>query len=141
MRTLNYPGVVERVKAIVTDSLVIIVFMFIASYVFSLFENVPDTARISAFVFIFLIYDPLFTSLFGGTIGHMFLGIRVKRESDESKNILFPLAIFRYIVKTLLGFISLLTISGNEKRRAIHDYLVGSVVVYVDVKNDNTETK
>ncbi len=73
--------------------------MFIASYVFSLFENVPDYARIIVFVFIFLLYDPLFTSIFGGTIGHMIIGIRVKRESNIQKNILFPLAILRFIMK------------------------------------------
>ena len=131
MTVENYPGVFDRVKAIMTDSIVIVVFMVIASYIFSLFESVPDYSRIIAFVFIFLLYDPLFTSTFGGTIGHMILGIRVKRESNEQKNILFPLAILRYIVKAFLGVISLLTVSSNEKKKAIHDYLVGSVVVYV----------
>lgn len=60
----------------------------------------------------------------------MMLGIRVKREANEKKNILFPLAIVRFIVKASLGWISLLTVTGNEKRKAIHDYLVGSVIVY-----------
>jgi len=132
----NYPGVFERVKAIMTDGIVIVVFMFLVSYIFSLFESVPDNARIIAFVFIFLLYDPIFTSLFGGTIGHMIIGIRVKRESNEQKNILFPLAIPRYILKVLLGWVSLLTVSGNEKRKAIHDFLVGSVVVYVKSNED-----
>jgi len=130
MTEVNYPGVFDRVKAMTTDAIVIIVFMFIASYAFSPFENVPDFARIIVFVFIFLLYDPLFTSIFGGTIGHMIIGIRVKRESNEQKNILFPLAIFRFVVKTSLGMISLFTVFGNEKRKAIHDYLVGSVVIY-----------
>jgi len=130
----NYPGVLDRIKAIVTDGVFIIVFMFLVSYVFSLFESVPDNARIAAFIFIFLLYDPLFTSIFGGTIGHMFMGIRIKREADENKNILFPLAIPRYLVKAFLGWVSLLTVSGNSKRKAIHDYLVGSVVVYAKPK-------
>jgi uncharacterized RDD family membrane protein YckC len=136
MTVENYPGVFDRVKAIVTDGLVIVVFMLIASYIFSLFESVPDYARIIAFVFIFLLYDPLFTSIFGGTIGHMMLGLRVKRQSDEQKNIIFPLAILRYIVKASLGWISLLTVSGNDRRKAIHDYLTGSVVVYAKSKED-----
>ena len=126
----HYPGVFDRFKAIAADGALVIVLMFAAAYVFSLFETVPDNARILAFVLIFILYDPLFTSIFGGTIGHMMIGIRVKRASDETKNILFPLAIIRYIVKAGLGWISLLTVSGNPKRRAIHDYLVGSVVVY-----------
>jgi uncharacterized RDD family membrane protein YckC len=132
----NYPGVFDRIKAIITDGVLIIIFMFVASYIFSLFKTVPDYARIIAFVFIFLLYDPLFTSIFGGTIGHMIIGLRIKRESDEQKNILFPLAIVRYIVKVSLGWISLLTISANAKRKAIHDYLVGSVVVYAKPKEE-----
>jgi len=126
----NYPGVFDRIKAIMADSIVIILLMFTASYIFSLFESVPDNARIIAFVFIFILYDPLFTSIFGGTIGHMLIGIRVKRESDEMKNILLPSAILRYIVKACLGWISLITVSFNPKGKAIHDYLVGSIVVY-----------
>ncbi|MEI6059306.1 MAG: RDD family protein [Bacteroidota bacterium] len=126
----HYPGVFDRFKAIAADGALVIVLMFAAAYVFSLFETVPDNARILAFVLIFILYDPLFTGILGGTVGHMMIGIRVKRASDETKNILFPLAIIRYIVKAGLGWISLLTISGNAKRRAIHDYLVGSVVVY-----------
>jgi len=130
----NYPGVFDRIKAILTDSIVVIGLMFAASYIFSRFESVPDNARIIAVVFIFILYDPLFTSIFGGTIGHMIIGIRVKRESNETKNILFPLAILRYIVKAGLGWVSLIAVSFNPKKKAIHDYLVGSIVVYAKSK-------
>jgi uncharacterized RDD family membrane protein YckC len=126
----NYPGVFDRVKAIFADTVVMIVFMVIATYVFSMFENVTDSVRIFTFIFIFFLYDPIFTSLFGGTIGHMMNGIRVKREKDQTKNILFPLAIIRFFFKALLGWISLVTVTANEKRKAIHDFIVGSVVVY-----------
>lgn len=130
MEKENYPNVLDRVKAVLADSLVIIIFMLIVTYVFSLFENVHENLRILAFVFIFLLYDPLFTSIFGGTIGHMMFGLRVKREKDNTKNILFPLAIARFLFKGSLGWISLLTVSSNKKRKAIHDYLVRSVVIY-----------
>ena len=80
MEIENYPNVLDRVKAVVADSVIIILFMLIATYLFSLFENVHENVRILAFVFIFLLYDPLFTSIFGGTIGHMMFGLRVKRE-------------------------------------------------------------
>lgn len=130
MIQVKFPGVLDRVKAIVTDSVVMLLFIIIITYTFSFFDNVPDNAKIAAFVFIFILYDPIFTSTFGATIGHMMIGIRVKRESDETRNILFPLAILRFIVKASLGWISLVTVSGNKKGKAIHDYLVGSVVVY-----------
>lgn len=80
-----------------------ILFRIIITYTFSLFDNVPVNAKIAAFVFVFILYDPIFTSIFGGTIGHMLIEIRVKRESDETRNMLFPLAIVRFIVKASLG--------------------------------------
>lgn len=137
MTEVNYPGVFDRIKASLTDGFVIIIFMVVISNIFSHFETVPDNARIIAFVFIFLLYDPLFTSIFGGTIGHIMIGIRVSRESNEQKKILFPLAILRYIVKASLGWISLITVSTNVKKKALHDYLVGSVVVYANKNKDN----
>lgn len=130
METQKYPGVSTRVKAVMTDSIILIVFMIGASHLFELFNHVPDFARVTAFVFIFLLYDPLFTSIFGGTFGHMIFGIRVKRDSNKDKNILFPLALLRYITKALLGWISLLTVSGNKKGKAIHDIVVRSIVIY-----------
>ena len=42
MTVENYPDVSDRVKAIVADSIVMIVFMFAVTYLFSLFESVPD---------------------------------------------------------------------------------------------------
>ena len=134
----NYPGVAIRVKAVVSDSVIMLILIIIVTYAFSVFENVPDNARIIAFIFIFFLYDPLFTSVFGGTIGHMMFGLRVKREKNQMKNILFPLAIIRFLVKVSLGWISLLTVSGNKKRKAIHDYLVGSVVVFKGMNEERT---
>ncbi|WP_167619505.1 RDD family protein [Maribellus sediminis] len=130
MQPTNYPGVSLRVKAVVTDSVILVILMIGATYLFESMTHVPDLLRVAAFVFIFLLYDPLLTSTAGGTIGHMLFGIRVKRAKHPEKNILFPLALIRYIVKVLLGWISLLTVSGNKKGQAIHDLLVKSVVIY-----------
>lgn len=130
MNQPEYSGVIIRIKAMFSDAVVMLIFMVVASYIFSMFENVPDLARIVAFVFIFFLYEPIFISSFGGTIGHMMNGIKVKRENDLSRNIIFPLALFRFIVKALLGWISLLTVTGNAKKKALHDFAVGSVVIY-----------
>ena len=126
----EYPHISDRVKAVVADTVVLIIFMIIVTSIFGSMDQVPDWARISAFVFIFGLYDPIFTSSFGGTIGHMLFQIRVKREKDETRNIIFPLAIIRFLIKVLLGWISLLSVGFSEKRRAIHDAIAGSVVVY-----------
>jgi uncharacterized RDD family membrane protein YckC len=134
-----YPGVSERVKAVTLDGITMIVLMCCTAYLFSLLDTVDDIYRISAFLFIFFLYDPLCTSFLGGTIGHMLVGIRVKKESDETKNINLFYAFFRYLAKALLGWLSLLFVSSNDKGRALHDYVGESVVVYTGPPNYTSE--
>jgi uncharacterized RDD family membrane protein YckC len=125
-----YPGILSRVKALIADSIIIVILMALISFIFTNVNDVPDYARIIAFVFIFLLYDPLLTSFTGGTIGHKVVGLEVKSVKDENKNIGLPFAIIRFLGKSLLGWISLLTINFNDKGKAIHDIIVGSVVLY-----------
>ena len=132
--TVDYPGVFQRVKAGAIDGALIVLFIILVTLIFSNFKDVPNIARIVAFTLIFGIYDPLLTSLFGGTIGHMAREIRVKRESDSSKNLIFPKAFIRSATKYLLGWFSLLTMSINSNNSAIHDLVVGSVVIWKDKK-------
>ncbi len=108
--------------------------MIIAAHIFSLFNAALPRARIITLLSIFLLYDPLFVSSFGGTIGHIIIGLRVKENINEQKNIHFLLAFVRYIIKLLLGWISLLTISKTQKKRAIHDIISGSVVISKNYK-------
>ncbi len=130
MNNQDYPGVSVRVKALIMDTIVLLIFMTLATFIFSKLSDVPDKARFFVFVFIFLLYDPLFTSFLGGTLGHFVMGIRIRNHKDEQKNLILPLAIVRFIFKTALGWISLLTVMGSDKGKAIHDMIAQSVVVY-----------
>ena len=131
-KEIRYVGVGDRVKAVITDSVVMIGFIIALTYIFDSFDEVPDSAKMIAFTFVFFLYAPLFTSLFGGTLGHLANGIRVRRDDNTNKNVLFPTAILRFVIKGLLGWISLVVISRSEKKKAIHDSIVGSVVVYAE---------
>lgn len=134
----KYAQIFTRVKAAVIDGIVIVVLMYLATEVLSLFEDVPNYIRISIFSFLFLCYEPILISLFGASVGHFFSDVVVKREDNEQRNILFPKAVVRFICKFFLGWISLLTVGGNEKKKAIHDYIGGSVVLkYKAVKKSN----
>jgi len=128
----DYARLFDRVKAAFVDAIVLIAMMYAATEIFALFDNVPNYVRIIASVFIFLLYDPLFTSYYGGTIGHSFSGIGVRKDDNSDENLSLPFAILRFIFKAFLGWISLLTITGNEKRKAIHDFIAKSVVIEID---------
>ena len=127
-----YPGVSARVKAIFTDSLILVVMMLVVSAIFSEFESVAEQLRIIAIVFILFLYDPLLTSFTGGTLGHRLMGLRVKDATDHKQNINFFKALIRFLLKATLAWISLLTVQGNAKGKAMHDMAVGSVVVFVE---------
>jgi len=69
-------------------------------------------------------------TFFGGTVGHKIVGLKVKRESDSDKNLNVIAAILRVLMKALLGWISLLTVTSDDKKRAMHDSATGSIVLY-----------
>jgi uncharacterized RDD family membrane protein YckC len=125
----QYPLVVDRVKSVFADSLVIVAMMYLASYMFSFMTDVDDNMRIAALIVI-LMYDPIFVSLFGFTIGHYIMGLRVRKESNEQRKIIIPLAMLRFVLKTLLGWLSLITVTRDDKGQAIHDLFTGSVVIF-----------
>lgn len=129
MNTKEYPGIFSRVKATIIDSVIIIVLMLAATDVFSNLENVPDYAKIIVFVGIFVLYDPLMVSVFGATIGHRLNKLKVQG-LDHGKKINLGLAIVRFLIKSSLGWVSLVTVNKNALRQAIHDTAVKSIVVY-----------
>ncbi|WP_106793470.1 RDD family protein [Aquimarina sp. Aq78] len=125
----KYAILPDRIKAVVVDGIVLIALMFVITEIFALFNEVPVFFRIIAFIFIFVLYDPILTARYGGTVGHSFSNIIVKREEDHNKNIAFHKALIRFLIKFSLGWISLVTVTGNEKRKAIHDFAAGSIVI------------
>lgn len=129
MNEIKYGTLINRLKAILIDALVLLGLCMIATAVFSRIGYVSDTVRMLVFIFIFLLYDPLFTSIFGATIGHLIIGLRIRRAKDITRKLIFPMALIRFIIKGTLGFISLMTISITKKSRAIHDIVAGSVVL------------
>ncbi|MBT30882.1 MAG: RDD family protein [Thalassobius sp.] len=127
---MNYPSLLNRIKATVADSFVMVLLIVLFTYIFTLFGDIPDNVKMIVVLFIFVFYDPILISLLGGTIGHMIFGLRVRSVKNPQKKIIFPIALLRFILKGLLGWISLLTITGDEKKRAIHDMAANSVVVF-----------
>ena len=129
MDEMKYGTLINRVKAAIVDFMVLMGLILAVSTILSKFENVPDFVRVILFILIFILYDPIFTSTIGATIGHLILGLRIRRSNDEDRKIIFPIAIVRFILKALLGWISLLTIAVIKKKKAIHDLVAGSVVL------------
>ena len=124
----KYPLLTDRIQSTLIDSVLIIILMFLFANLLDNMNNPPDWIRIVMFVSIWLIYEPLCTSL-GFTLGNYIKDIRVRNESKPEKKINIFQALVRYIIKVLLGWLSFLTIGSDSKRRAIHDLAAGSVMI------------
>jgi len=125
----QYAILPQRIKAAIIDGIVLTAAMYAASEILNQFENVPNHVKITIAVFLFVLYDPFFTSRFGGTIGHSYSNITVRKDGEGNQKINFFAALLRFLIKALLGWISLLTVTENEKRKALHDMAVNSVVL------------
>ncbi|WP_425489551.1 RDD family protein [Hyunsoonleella aquatilis] len=129
-QNITYATIQNRIQAAIIDSIILVVSMYFISEVFSLFGSTSDYLKIILSVIIFLVYDPFMTSFYGGTIGHTISKITVRKDGDPNKKISFPVAIFRFILKASLGWISLITITlDKKKKKAIHDGAANSVVI------------
>lgn len=125
---VEYPTLSDRVQSTFIDSLFILSMMFVLSTVLERYDNPPNWIRIALFFGIWFVYEPVCTSL-GFTIGNYLKNIRVKRMANTNKKINIIQAIFRYVLKFSLGWISFLTMHFNPQRRAIHDLAAGSVMI------------
>ena len=128
---IEFASIFPRLKAAFIDAVVMVALMYGATEILSLFDVVPNYIRILIAVFIFLLYEPIFVSLFGQTVGHSRINLIVRQEEEEDikKNISFFKALIRFTLKFFLGWLSLLTVPGSVKRQAIHDAVVKSVVI------------
>ena len=124
-----YARLQSRIKAAVIDGIVLMALMYCTSELLNSIENVNPSVRMYLFILYFVLYEPLLVSIFGNTLGHYYSDIQVRQDNDHNKKISFFSALIRFIIKSLLGWLSLLTITGSEKHQAIHDSLVKSVVI------------
>ena len=126
----TYPELKDRVQSTLIDLVFIIFLMGLLSSLLSLFGESPDWLRAALFIGVWVIYDPLCTSL-GCTLGNYIKHIRVRKVNDTTQKINIFQALFRYAFKLLLGLPSFITMHTNPQRRAIHDLIVGSVMIKI----------
>lgn len=121
----TYPPLWKRFAATLLDFFIIFILGGLVSSILP--NDAPNWLLAVSFTSIFL-YDPICTAFFC-TAGAYLMKFRVRKFENPSQKISFPMAIIRFIIKSLLGWISFLTIHRNEQRRAIHDMVANSVVI------------
>jgi len=123
------PSLVARIKAFFIDLLILLLVFATVSILIDMIGNVPSTVKGFIAVFMLYLYDPILTSFTGGTIGHKLMKLKIKQLQDPEKNISLLAALFRFLIKGMLGWLSFFTVTGNVNKRAIHDLASGSITL------------
>ena len=118
------PSLLRRYKAVLVDG---ILMMIVGVVIMVLIED-ETTLRVVAILAVIFLYEPLATS-YAATIGQRVMDLKVCDADNLNRRLPLWRSYVRFLVKLFLGWISLLTIHGTPERRAIHDYVSGSVVV------------
>ncbi len=128
MEKVDYPGIIDRLKASVIDGLIIVALIGASTEIFGSLDQVSNTYKVITVIVIFL-YEPITVSLFGASMGHRMCKIKVQN-ANSGKKINIIQSVIRFLMKSILGWISLFTISSDKQNKAMHDLVVNSVVVY-----------
>lgn len=130
----RYPRFLRRLQAVMIDS-IILVSLVMGSLIIAASFGVTGRDAAILIVVMTLLWEPLCISITGGTIGHHLIGLRVVNRSN-GKNLNLFASMIRFIVKFLLGNVSIAFVFITQYHQAIHDGLARSVVL---VKHPETK--
>jgi uncharacterized RDD family membrane protein YckC len=128
----EYPELKTRIQSTFIDTILMIILMFAAAWILDKagIGDKEENGWIKAVIFVSIwgIYEPLSTTL-GATVGNYLMKIRVRQSNANGKRINIFQAFVRVAFKLLLGWLSFITIHFDDQRRAIHDFVAGSVML------------
>ena len=126
---MEYPSLLARVQSAFIDGIItfILIGLLITATNSLNGENIP--LKVIA-IFLGLSYEPICTAFFR-TAGQMIVKNKVV-DFTTGKKINLLNAYLRFIIKTLLGWLSFTIMFSNKNKRAFHDFAAGSVVLCMD---------
>ena len=125
----TFPSLVVRVKAVFIDLVIMLVTFTTTALLIDALGEVHSFVKGFILIFMLYLYDPILTSFSGSTLGHKAMNLKVRRYGEPERNISLGQAFLRFFVKLSLGWLSLLTVTGNSRKRAIHDLASGSIML------------
>ena len=123
----GYPRFLRRLQALMIDGVVVGVGAVLTLLLSAKLGLQGGYSAILALLTIFAL-EPWLVAFTGGTLGHHFAGIRVANKRN-GKNVNIFAAVIRFLAKIVLGTLSLISVFVTKQHQAIHDQLVGSIVV------------
>lgn len=126
----------RRIQAVVVDGAILVCLLLLGP---TLAASLPDSAvRLvnRAVLACLVLYEPVLVSVFGGTVGHYLLNLRVVSATTGGR-LPFYRALIRVITKAVVGIISFFFIAFTARHQALHDVVARAVVRVRDPSRAN----
>jgi uncharacterized RDD family membrane protein YckC len=132
--TAAYARLSSRAKAILIDAAITGFVLVLLVIVGSATEDVPGSGRIFLLLMLgwLFLYEPLQVWLFGSTIGHRRVNLRVVSDKTGGPPSL-AISFARFLIKGILGFPSFVSMAFTRRYQAIHDLVTGTTVQLRDI--------
>lgn len=126
-----YPSIPARIKAAEIDALITLGFIavLLGAYL-AMGRETPVIILVC--VAVLLLYEPVLVSRRGQTIGHKIMGFRII-DSITRTNVSFSKSLWRFVLKSVLGIVSLVGALFERRQQFLHDRIAGSMAVRSDV--------
>jgi uncharacterized RDD family membrane protein YckC len=121
-----YPSILRRYLSTVIDFVVIFGLMF--AFLKSPFFEPESSDPAVWFLVLIVVFEPVLTA-FACTPGQLLMNLRVRSVKTLRRPSLLATTL-RWLVKMLLGVISIIFIPSQKQRRGLHDIAAGTIVLY-----------
>ena len=124
-----YAAINLRARAFLFDTALVCGGIIVLLILSAFLDEVPGFGRffVIAMFALIVLYEPIFVSARGATIGHRWANIQIVRDAT-GRAPSFPIAFVRFLVKAFLGFPSFLAMAFTRRRQSIHDVVSGTTV-------------
>jgi uncharacterized RDD family membrane protein YckC len=126
---VRYATFTGRVRALLVDTILVMAVVVTVLMIGDALDAVPGIGRVAWLVLFFalFLYEPVFVSRRGATIGHARNHLIVT-DVDSAEPPGFLRALCRYLIKMVLGIPSFLSMGLTRRHQALHDVLTRTCV-------------
>jgi len=132
----QYPGFWRRFRALCIDGLLLSIAGVGTIILLSALGVENGPIDMAAALLVVLMLEPVMVATLGGTIGHRLQAMRVRRVDADVRLSLWA-ASLRFLLRNMLGVLSVPLMMATRQRQGLHDLLSGSVVVFAEASGSH----
>lgn len=126
----------RRIQAMVVDGAILASLLLLGPALTGVLPAAVSRTVNRAVLLCLVLYEPVMVSVWGGTVGHALLNLKVVSARTGGR-LPFHRALVRFVVKTVFGLISFLFIVLTARHQALHDMAAAAVVQVRDRSRAN----